>query len=173
MLFRSEANGSEAREVAGIKVFAASTLAQAFQAINAPSLFTYSKEEPGKDGGFIPQGSVDVDGVLFPAIRSGFEFSDVVGQSDLIRALQIAAAGSHNLLAFGPPGCGKTLSIQKSQALFPLLTLTESQSVTRIYSLAGLLAQSEPSIRTAPFRMPHQSASLEGICGGGDRKSVV
>nr|MCR4743078.1 ATP-binding protein [Treponema sp.] len=81
--------------------------------------------------------------------------------------LQIAAAGGHNLLAVGAPGCGKTMAIQKFPGISPLLTLEEAQSVTRIWSLAGLIKPSEPLVRIPPYRSPHQTATIEGICGGG------
>lgn len=161
----SEQNASEAREVAGMKVFAAKNLAEAFDALYKPEMFSGEvcfSEEQGA-----PKGSVCVDGVLFPPVEEEFEFGLVKGQKKLVRALQIAAAGGHNLLAFGPPGCGKTLALQKFPGLLPLLTVEEAQSVTRIHSLAGLLPASVSIVRKKSFRMPHQTATIEGICGGG------
>lgn len=97
-------------------------------------------------------------------------YSEVKGQDELLFSLEVAAAGGHNLLAYGPPGCGKSLSLKKFQSLLPDLDLKTSEEVTRIYSIAGLLnlknTQDEILIRRPPFRMPHQSASLEGIIGG-------
>ncbi len=156
------ANASEAREVEGMKVFGAGTLSQAVEAMRSPELFTSGEE---KD--LLPEGCVKINGVAFPPEDKALEFSDIKGQHNLVRGLQIAAAGGHNLLAFGPPGCGKTLSLQKFPALLPLLTPEEAQTVTRIYSLAGLLSQNQSLIRQPPFRIPHQTASIEGICGGG------
>ena len=97
----------------------------------------------------------------------GYEYAEIRGQQELIRGLQIAAAGGHNFLAVGAPGCGKTMAIQKFPAINPVLTVEEAQSVTRIWSLAGLIKPSQPLIRIPPFRIPHQTASIEGICGGG------
>jgi magnesium chelatase family protein len=105
--------------------------------------------------------------VLFPKVEDGYEFSEVVGQKFLVRGLQIAAAGGHNLLAIGAPGCGKTMALQKFRGLLPLLTVDESHPVTRIMSLAGQLPVSESVVRIPPFRMPHQTATIEGMCGGG------
>jgi magnesium chelatase family protein len=85
----------------------------------------------------------------------------------LVRGLQIAASGGHNLLAYGPPGCGKTLALQRFSSLLPCLESEESLSVTRIYSLAGLLPPKSSLIKKRPFRIPHHSASLEGMIGGG------
>jgi magnesium chelatase family protein len=82
-------------------------------------------------------------------------------------ALVVAASGRFNMMFFGSPGCGKTILMQYMQYLVPTLSLNEAQSVTRIWSLAGLIKPSEPLIRIRPFRMPHQTASIEGICGGG------
>ncbi|MGP1458659.1 MAG: YifB family Mg chelatase-like AAA ATPase [Treponema sp.] len=159
-------NAQEAREVQGVRVFGAETLKDAFSALYDESVFCAQDQAGLKDGG-MTEAYDDVFGVLFEKQKPAMEFSDVKGQTKLVRALQIAAAGGHNLLAGGAPGCGKTMAIQKTPALLPLLTPDQAHPVTRIYSLAGLLPQSTPVIRAAPFRTPHQSASMEGICGGG------
>lgn len=84
------------------------------------------------------------------------------------RAIEIAVAGKHNLLLVGAPGCGKTITIQQLVPyLTPCLTDHELQSVNRIKSLAGLTSPNNVNSKNAPFRMPHQTASIEGICGGG------
>ncbi len=158
-------NAAEAREVPGMKVCGASDLTEAFAALLHPELCTEGGETD--DHGQVPEGSVDIGGVLFPAVGADMDFADINGQKELIRGLQIAAAGGHNVLAFGAPGCGKTLALQRFPSLLPLLTTGQAQPVTRIYSLAGILPPSSRLIRTAPFRMPHQTASIEGICGGG------
>ncbi|MBE6350908.1 MAG: ATP-binding protein [Spirochaetaceae bacterium] len=110
------------------------------------------------------QKSITID---FPNFPKEMDFSAVKDQPVLTRALQIAAAGRHNLLAYGPPGCGKTLSLQRYATLLPNLSLKQSQEVTRIWSLSGLIPSNTELIKTSPFRMPHQSASLEGMVGGG------
>ncbi len=161
----SAQNGREAREVAGIKVFAAENLAQAFYALYNLHEFTEGLAASDEQG--MPEGSVRINGVLFPPVAPELEMGDVTGQQKLVRALQIAAAGGHNLLAFGSPGCGKTLALQRFSSLLPLLSIEDSQSVTRIHSLAGLLRPDTPLMRMGDFRMPHQTASIEGICGGG------
>ena len=161
------ANAEEAREVTGMKVFGADSLESAFNALSHPELFTERNESAER--AFVPAGCTETDGVLFPPVSEGFEYADMNGQQFLIRGLQIAAAGGHNVLAVGAPGCGKTMAMQKFPALLPLLTVEEAQPVTRIYSLAGLMQSSEPLVRIAPFRQPHQTASIEGMCGGGTR----
>lgn len=158
-------NADEAREIFGMNVFAADNLEEAFAAIHSPELFSGRIAEREKNS--VPDGFECVEGVLFAEADRQFDFSIVGNQKKLVRALQIAACGGHNLLAFGPPGCGKTLCLQRFGELLPALTLEEAHSVTRIYSLAGNLNPGNPLIRKAPFRMPHQTASIEGVCGGG------
>ncbi len=104
--------------------------------------------------------------VSFAEVTEQTDLVSVVNQSQLVRALQIAAAGRHNLMVYGPPGCGKTLSLKRFSSLLPLLTAEQAQTTARIYSLAGIPFHTQ-SRRQAPFRVPHQSASLEGIIGGG------
>ncbi len=154
----------EAREVSGMEAFGADSLHDAFCALSNPELFTGSQNT---EDSWIPSGSERIFDVLFPPETPGLSFSDIRHQERLVRALQIAAAGAHNVLAFGPPGCGKTLALQRFGELLPLLSVEEAQSVTRIWSLAGLLSHGEPLLRIPPFRQPHQTASIEGICGGG------
>ena len=161
------ANAEEAREVSGMRVFGADNLREAFTALADESAF--SSQHGGGRGGTegLPEACVTICGICFPPVEQGCEFKELRGQQFFVRGLQIAAAGGHNLLAFGPPGCGKTLGLQKFPALLPLLTMEEAQPVTRIYSIAGLLPAGSSLIRTAPFRQPHQTATIEGICGGG------
>ncbi len=164
------ANAEEAREVCGMKVFGAENLLEAFHALGKSEYFTEKKLSENETlDNELTEDVVVVNGVPFTAVTPEYEYADVKEQDFFIRGLQIAAAGGHNLLAFGPPGCGKTLCIQKFPALLPLLTKEESQPVTRIYSIAGLLSPNHSVIRTSPFRQPHQTASVEGICGGGVR----
>jgi magnesium chelatase family protein len=159
------ANADEAREVAGMKVYGADSLECAFAALGHQELFTERSESA--EHAFVPAGCTETGGILFPPSVDGDEFADIIGQPFLVRGLQIAAAGGHNLLAVGAPGCGKTMALQKFPALLPLLTVEEAQPVTRIYSLAGLMPSQQPLIRIAPFRQPHQTATIEGMCGGG------
>ncbi len=161
------ANADEAREVPGMRVFGADSLEEAFAALSNPDVFTQRKAGSVKREDEIPEDCEVVDGVIFPKVTPDTEFKDVKGQRKLIRALQIAAAGGHNLIAVGAPGCGKTMCLQKFPGLLPILTVEEAQPVTRIMSLAGLLSPDQPMVRHPPFRMPHQTASIEGICGGG------
>ena len=102
----------------------------------------------------------------------GGDFADVRGQGQYKRALEIAAAGGHNLLVFGPPGAGKTMLARCMPSIMAPLNTDEAVEVTRLYSLAGQLAKElsselEGLITQPPFRSPHHSASAEGILGGG------
>ena len=162
-----KANANEAREVRGMKVFGASNLREAFEALFYEKRFSSAPDTVGLDS--VPQGSVRVGEVIFPPVYEGCGFEELSGQKDLVRACSIAAAGGHNLLAFGPPGCGKTLVLQRFPSLLPLLTLEEAQSVTRIHSIAGLMSPGQGLVRISPFRQPHMSASVEGMCGGGNQ----
>ena len=160
-------NANEAREARGMKVFGAASLREAYEALFCEGRFLEAPESTGLDS--VPQGSVEVEGVMFPPVYEGCGFEDLSGQGELIRACTIAAAGGHNLLAFGPPGCGKSLVLQRFGSLLPLLTAEEAQSVTRIHSIAGLMSPGQGLVRAAPFRQPHMSASIEGLCGGGSQ----
>ncbi|HZK19339.1 MAG TPA: YifB family Mg chelatase-like AAA ATPase [Treponemataceae bacterium] len=159
-------NAEEAAGVDGMSVFAVETLESAWKIYtHLPSI--EKKEKETKKNTIASQATNTQEAVEFAPIIYGEDFSGVVGQSELIRALQIAAAGRHNVIAYGPPGCGKTLALRRFSSLLPQLTLEESQPVTRIYSIAGCLPVKTNLMRTPPFRMPHQSASLEGLIGGG------
>ena len=98
---------------------------------------------------------------------SSLDFKDIHGQQKTKRALEIAAAGNHNLLMSGPPGAGKTILAQTVPSILPPLLLEEALEITRIYSVAGLLTGEEPFVKDRPFRHPHHTSSYVSIIGGG------
>jgi magnesium chelatase family protein len=108
---------------------------------------------------------------LKPVVRRTGDFKDMGGQEFLKRAVQVAVAGRHHMLMFGPPGGGKTMAAMRIPSILPELSREEALSVTRIHSIAGILPSDMGLIRERPFRAPHHSASLEGIIGGGKRMS--
>lgn len=95
------------------------------------------------------------------------DFAEVRGQEHAKRALEIAAAGQHNMLMVGPPGTGKTLLARSLPSILPSLTLEEALEVTRIYSVSDMLPADSPLIRQRPFRAPHHTISHAGLVGGG------
>ncbi len=101
------------------------------------------------------------------AARGSVDMSEIRGQEHAKRALEVAAAGGHNVLFSGPPGSGKTLLARTLPSILPALTHDEALDVTKIYSVGGLLPSSSPLIRQRPFRAPHYTISNAGLVGGG------
>jgi len=96
-----------------------------------------------------------------------FDFCDVKGQESAKRALEIAAAGNHNVLLIGPPGTGKTMLAQRMPSILPDLSFEEALEVSKIHSIAGTLSTDKPFIMSRPFRNPHHTVSTVGLAGGG------
>ena len=100
-------------------------------------------------------------------LDSVIDFADIRGQESVKRALEVAAAGNHNILLSGPPGAGKSLQARAMPGILPSMTFQEALEVTRIYSIADMLPSGNPLMRMRPFRAPHHTISQVGLVGGG------
>ncbi len=161
-----EENAPEAAGLNNIRIFTVKNLQDAYNLLlklHSKNFYEkiLTKENTAKVG------TASTQNITFGHTEDGFDYNMVKGQSFLLRALQVAAAGLHNIIVYGPPGCGKTLALQHFCSLLPQLTEQDALPVTRIYSLAGKLRPGESLMIDPPFRMPHQSSSLEGMIGGG------
>jgi magnesium chelatase family protein len=145
-------NAMEAGVVEGIDVYPSDELSQLVQSLNGIARINAIKIESDH---MVSLPSDDID------------FSDVCGQENVKRALEIAAAGGHNLLMIGPPGAGKTMLAQRLSTILPGLMFRESLETSKVYSVMGLMPKSQGLITTRPFRAPHHTVSDAGLIGGG------
>ncbi len=144
-------NAGEAAEVPGLEVYAADHILRVVEALNGGDPLKLGRPTPGDPG------------------RSAYEvdLADVRGQEAPRRALEVAAAGGHNLLLMGPPGAGKTMLARRLPTITPPMTHAERLETSIVASVAGLLAPDAPLVSRRPFRAPHASASDAAMVGGG------
>lgn len=147
------ANASEGALVKGVKIYPMHNLKQLATVLNGQcEIVPYE---------------VDIDQILNNRLINYLDMSDVKGQLFAKRALEVAAAGGHNILMVGSPGSGKTMLARRLPGILPDLTLEEAFEITKIHSLVGLLQSNQALVTERPFRSPHHSASTASIVGGG------
>ena len=156
-------NAKEAAIIQGLTIYGAKNLNEIVNHYNTNSSLHKLMEPVTVDINDFIQQKTEQDGY--------FDFKDVKGQLKAKKAMEIAAAGAHNLLMSGPPGSGKTLLAKCFPSILPPLTFDESIELTKIYSITGLLNLNRPFITTRPFRSVHHTASAVGIIGGGTNPS--
>ncbi len=147
------ANGNEAAVVDDFEVYTVETLYDCVRLLENDLL-----DEPVE----VAPEELDLAAAAYEA-----DFADVKGQDHVKRALEIAAAGGHNVIMVGPPGAGKTMLARRVPSILPPMSLDEALEVTKLYSVKGLMPAGTALIRTRPFRHPHHTVSTAGLIGGG------
>ena len=151
-LFLPEKNAKEASLVDGLKIIALKNLAELINVLESNS-FNYYENENKKEEDLDPEYEINL--------------CSIKGQENVKRAMEIVAAGSHNILMTGSPGSGKTIIAKSLPSILPPMTKEESLEVTQIYSVSGLLPPDRPLMTKRPFRSPHHSCSSVALIGGG------
>lgn len=154
-----KSNASECAVVQGIEVIGVESLEQTL-------LYLQSDEAAQRE--MIRPTVVDVESLFQRTTQTGeADFAEIGGQESIKRAMQIAAAGFHNVLMIGPPGAGKTMAAKCLPSILPPLTPAESMEVSKVYSVAGLLGEDEILVTRRPFMSPHHTVTQQALAGGG------
>ena len=163
-------NAAEAAIVEGVDVVPVSSLVEAVRALNDPAAFRASlSTRPARPA--VTASPAHPASPAFPAppARAMSDLADVRGQLLARRALEVAAAGGHNVLLVGPPGAGKTMMARRMAGILPPLTFEEALEVTAVHSVAGLLGPGGTLLVERPFRAPHHTISNAALVGGGSQ----
>lgn len=147
-----KSNSNEASIITDIEIIPVSSLSEVINYLNGQILI--SKTE-------------NIDFISNINSSYGFDFSEVKGQENVKRALEISAAGGHNCLLIGSPGSGKTMLARRLPSILPDLTFEEALEITKIHSISGLLSEDSPFIFSRPFRSPHHTITETSLVGGG------